>query len=181
MIPSAPASAPEARTRPMASSTLPISGRSGHGLERAEIAAHLGEAARARHARVLGQGAVRQVEDDARAERRHAPALALGDLAELGQADVAQPVDAAPNGMPRLAESDGAAERGIARAADPDGGAGGPHGPRRGVDVAEAHEAPLVTRDALRPACLDRLEIVVGQRAALLEGHTDGLELLLRP
>src|SRR5262249_49789827 len=136
---------------------------------------------RARHALVFGQWAVRQVEDDARAERGYAPALALGDLAKLGQADVAQPVDAAPDGMPRFSEADGAAQRGVARATNPDGRSRGLDGPRRCMDLAKAHETPLVAGDALGPARLDRLEIVVGEGAALLVRHADGLELLLCP
>src|SRR5262249_60945155 len=124
----------------------------------AEWAAPGGAGARARHALVLGQRAVRQVEDDAGTERGYAPALAFGDLAKLGQADVAEPVHAAPNGMPRLSEADGAAERGIARATDPDGRARGLHAPPRCMDLAKAHEAPFVAGDALCPARLDRLQ-----------------------
>src|SRR5206468_7647413 len=111
--------------------------------------------------------------------RGYGPAFALRDLAEPGQAAVPQPVHPAPDRMPRLPVEHGPSERSVARAADPDGRARLAHGSRRGVDVVEADEAALVGRDVLGPAGLDRLEIIIGHGAALLEGHADRLELLL--
>src|SRR5439155_22854493 len=81
--------------------------------------------------------------------------------------------------MPRVTVRDRSLHGGVAAPSHPDRGRADRQGAR--VDVAKAHEATFERRGLLRPARLDRLEILVRHRTARFEGDAERLELLLGP
>ena len=83
---------------------------------------------------------------------------------------------------PDVAVAYRAAQRGRALAADPDRRVRLLHGLGQEGDLGEAHVAALETRVLLGPQDLERLQVLVGDAAALLERRrADRLELLLHP
>ena len=156
--------------------------RGAHGLERAQIGAHLLEVALAGDALGIGQGAVGQMELDPRAERGHRPVFLGSDLPELRQCPYRAASRCGPDRMPRVAVEHRATDRAPRSRRRPRwADAALATWPGRRVHVGEADEAPFVGGDVLRPAGLDRAQVVVGHGAALLERQAERLEFLLRP
>jgi CofD-related protein of GAK system len=104
---------------------------------------------------------------------------ALLELAESLDA-LLGPVEVERETVPAVAAAHGPLERAGAHAADDDGRVRLLDRTRLRVDPVERDEAALEARSLLRPERAHRLDILVGARALVFEGHAERVELLLQ-